>query len=72
MPFYESVHCGIIRVKLNEQFVWQVLKKRDITNFKTSHVKKIANVVEDAVNCYTGGNLNIEELIIESYYNIVK
>ena len=67
MPFYDSVHTGIIRLQLNEQYVWKVLKRNDLNDFKTSAVKKIADQVEDELNCYSGGSINVDDLILKYY-----
>jgi len=68
MPFYESVHCGIIRVELNEQYVWKVLRSKELNDFKPDEVKIICYKVEDELNCYAGGRINVDELIVKYYF----
>ena len=70
MTFYESVHCGIIRCQLNEQYVWKILRRHDLNDFKTSDVKNITLAVEDQINLFSGGLLDIDQLILKKFHEI--
>ena len=52
MTFYESVHCGVWRVSLNEQYIWSWLRANKIRE-QSVDVGKLADLVEDRLNLQT-------------------
>ena len=71
MVFYESVHCGIIRIKFNEQYLWQYFRERNIR--PQQKIRDIAFVVEGALNDFQWKRpLDLDEFIAQVYYKLCK
>ena len=67
MPFYESLHCGIMRISLNEQYIWKWLSENE--KISSVDVRVFTLLVEDALHLhdYEKGSLDLQFLISEVY-----
>jgi len=72
MVFYDSIHTGVWRVSLNEQYIWRWLRKTGIQiPLHNIDVARIAYLVEDELNSTTFENsINVNEIICKIYYNL--
>ena len=75
MPFYESVHCGVWRVQLNTQYLWQWLRENNIVvqAYGGIDVGRLAYRVEDVLNTQTfRTTINVNDIIKTEYQNMIK
>ena len=70
MVFYESVHCGILRIEINEQFIWSWLTQHDKS--KNIDVNRLALLCEDELNMHAFCKpLILDEIIMRVYRKYV-
>ena len=66
MPFYESVHCGVWRVELNSQYLWQYLSGKGVQIQGKFDVEQLCYLVEDRLNVQTFNKIiNVNAIIDE-------
>ena len=67
MPFYESVHCGVLRISLNEQFIWKWLAENN--KISSINVSLFTLLVEDALHTHDWEKypLDLNILISKTY-----
>jgi hypothetical protein len=68
MPFYESLYCGILHIRLNEQYIYKIFCEEGITAH-AGEIKDLANCVEDELNMWPWDtkSLNLKALILSAY-----
>ena len=72
MPFYESVHCGVWRVQLNTQYLWQYLSNRGVQIQGNVDVEHLCYLVEDRLNMQTfTKTINVNALIDEELQKLL-
>jgi hypothetical protein len=72
MPFYETVHCGlgILKIEINEQYVWYWLTKHNKEKF---HVEQLCFSIEGALESWDWDRpLHLDSLILCEYTKHVK
>ena len=67
MVFYETVHAGIIRCNLNEQYVWSWFRKNKID--PPTDIHSLCHLIEGALNEWNWDvPLILNAIISREYY----
>ena len=70
MPYYQSIHQGVLRVSLNEQYVWSWLAQNEKP--KTLDVHQYTLLIEDEIHMHPFAKpLVLNEVINRTYYKHV-
>ena len=70
MPFYESVHVGIFRISINEQYIWKWLTQNNKS--KNINVTQLSLMIEDELHLFDFTKpLILNNLIFSVYDNYV-
>ena len=70
MVFYETIHAGILRIEVNEQYLWAWFTKKNINAPRHGNfVRNLAYLVEGRLNDWDWTKpLVLEEVISSVYY----